>query len=162
MTRKMFMQTILVALLIPSLAWGAEKSAEAQWQTLTLEKCLELAYANNQELKSATQDVVIAKANVKKAQGAFLPTLDYELGATKLSDPTTVLLPYIGDLEKGFSVIPFEGPDEGYGGSLSATYPLYTGGKLRNALKIAKTQLDLALEKERNVRQKLTYNVKST
>lgn len=164
MTRKTIILVMLAGLFIPSLTWAVQQPVTAQSQTLTLEQCLELAYANNQELKSASQSVLIAKENVKKAEGAFLPSLDYQFNATKLSDPTSGIIPYKpinNDLNNGYSVMPFEGPDEGYAASLSATYPLYTGGKLQNTLKIAKTQLDLATEQERIIKQKLTYNVKS-
>jgi outer membrane protein len=114
-------------------------------QPLTLKKCLKMAYANNHELKAATQSVVVAQANVKKAEGDLLPSLGYEFSATKANETMSSY-----------------NTDELYSGNLTASYPLYTGGKLQNTSKIAKLQLDLAKEKERSAKQNLTYNVKET
>lgn len=158
MARKIFFSVALILIFSISLAWAAENPAPATaQQTLSLEKCLELAYTNNQSLKSATQSVVVAQANVKKAEGGFMPTLDYQLGVAKSSDPTNVLV-----WKGGTNLFYYQYPDPLYSGSLSASYPIYTGGKLQNALKIAKFQLDLAKEKERSAKQNLTYNVKAT
>jgi outer membrane protein len=147
MARKIFFSLALTLVFSMSLAWAAETPTPATaQQTLSLEKCLELAYTNNQQLKSATQSVVVAQANVKKAEGGFLPTLDYQVAYSK-SDEKIASVSYQDD--------------QMFTGGLSASYPLYTGGKLQNTLKIAQLQLDIAREKERNAKQNLTYNVKS-
>jgi outer membrane protein len=156
MVRKIFLYVTLSMILSASPTWATENPVTTAQSVLTLEKCLELAYTNNQQLKSATQAVVIAQANVDKAKGGFLPSFDYQLGMTNSSDPDTGLM-LIGQ-----NVVPYEYPNPTYSGSLSASYPIYTGGKLQNALKIARLQLDLAEEQERAAKQKLTYNVKAT
>jgi outer membrane protein len=161
MVRKIFLYVTFALILSASLTWAAKNPATTIQSTLTLEKCLELAYANNQQLKATTQAVVIAQATVDKAKGGFLPSLDYQLGMTNSNDPDTGLM-LLPNSSGGPEVVSYEYPNPAYSGSLSASYPLYTGGKLQNALKIARLQLDLAKEKERAARQKLTYNVKAT
>lgn len=129
----------LAALMLPTyLSWAAETQTTSNPQALTLEKCLELAYTNNQDLKAAHQGVIVAQQELKQARGAFLPTVDYQFAQTN-SDGK-----------------------EGYNGLLTTTYPLYYGGKITNGYKIRKLGLDVALEKERQEKQKLTYSVKES
>jgi outer membrane protein len=104
-----------------------------------------LAYANNQSLKAATKGVAVARADVAKAKGAFVPTLGYQFTYNQTDED---LASYY-DNDKLFS------------GGVEASYPIYTGGQLQNAYKTAKYQLKMAEEKERSARQNLTFNVKS-
>jgi outer membrane protein len=145
MVRKIYFYLALTLVCSAAVVWAAETPATvAAQQTLTLQKCLELAYANNQSLKAATKGIAVAQADVDKAKGAFIPTLDYEFDYNQ-SDKER----YSKDSNKQFS------------GGVSASYPLYTGGQLQNAYKYAQLQLELAKEKERSAKQDLTFNVKS-
>ena len=92
MVRKIFLYVTLSLILSASLTWAAENPAATAQPVLTLEKCLELAYVNNPQLKAATQTIVVAQATMHKAQGGFLPSLDYQLGMTNSSDPDTGLM----------------------------------------------------------------------
>jgi outer membrane protein len=146
MARKFFLILYLALSLVSSatLAWAAENPASATaQQPLTLQKCLELAYANNQALKAATKGIAVAQADLDKAKGAFIPTLGYEFNYNQ------------SDEER------YSSSNKQFSGGVAASYPIYTGGQLQNAYKSAQFQLELAKEKERSARQDLTFNVKS-
>jgi outer membrane protein len=149
MLRKSLVFLLLMTLTTVSVCLAEENPAPAP-VVLSLEKALELAYSNNQQLKAATQSVVIARENVNKAEGGFLPSVDYQFGYVKYGDDQTTL----GD---GMTPVSY---DQSFSGKLSATYPLYTGGKLQNALKISRIQLEMAQADEAKARQKLTCDVK--
>jgi outer membrane protein len=146
MARKIFFSVALTLVFSMSLAWAAENPTPATAQhTLTLQKCLEMAYANNQSLKAATKSIAVAQADVDKAKGAFIPTVGYEFDYNQSDND----LYFNAHSNKQFS------------GGVSASYPIYTGGQIQNAYKAAQFQLELAKEKERSVRQDLTFKVQS-
>jgi outer membrane protein len=149
MVRKTLFLLLVTTFMITSVCLAADNTASAPL-ALTLEKCLELAAANNQDLKATTQNLVIAKEKVKIAEGGLLPSADYQFGYTKLDDKPVVMR------EPVF----IKGDDQSFSGKLSATYPLYTGGKLQNAVKISLIELEMARADEAKARQKLTCDVK--
>lgn len=128
---------VILALAFNSLATLADDSEASM--VLSLEQALEESYANSNLLQAANQQVTIAQQGVKQAQAGFLPELSYE-ALTKDSDTA---------------------PEEVGTGSISATLPLYTGGKLTAALKMAKHNLTIAEKQALQARQQLTYNIKS-
>jgi outer membrane protein len=127
-----------------SLVWATENPASATaQQALSLQKCLELAFANNQALKAATKGIAVAQANLDKAKGAFIPTLGYQFNYNQAD-----INLYSSDKKQ-------------YSGGVEASYPIYTGGQLQSDYKAARFQLELAKEKERSVRQDLAFKVNS-
>ncbi|TCL71597.1 outer membrane protein TolC [Hydrogenispora ethanolica] len=134
---------VLMALALPANSFAA---ALAQPETLTLNQCIDLAFQNNQQIKLAAKNVAIAQEAVKEAEAGFMPSLSYEAGYSQ-ADPAQY---QIGNsLEK-----------TRLAGGITGTLPLFTGGKLENALKLAKIKLESAKEDERKAKQTLTYNVK--
>jgi len=114
-----------------------------QPEILSLEKCLQLAYTNSQELKAATQSVAIAAENVNQAAAGFWPVAGYEADALTMDQKST--LTYTNQV---------------YSGKLFLTQPLYTGGKLDYALELSRLNLKKASEEERQTRLNITYQVK--
>jgi outer membrane protein len=124
--------------------------SQVKEKALTLEQCLELATRNNQQLQAAIKRVEIAEAAIKEAAGGFWPKLDYSFFADKAEEE---IYPY--------SKIIFPSAATDYSGAvISLTQPLYLGGKLTGALQLAKIQLNMALENERQTKQQLTFQVK--
>ncbi len=164
MARKIMLGLLMLAIMIlPGMVFAAEQPAQSQVEVLTLDQCLDLALEKSQKIKEADKKVEKAKAELRAAAGALWPSLDYMLGYSKLSDPVV-----LGSKPKVVNGIPdfnnwetIEGEDYGYAGSISLTQPLYTGGKLSGALKLAKLQLEIAKEDQRKTKQTLIYDVKS-
>ena len=142
----MFRKSLIILLVLATMIFPMAVLAEEQntTTTLSLEQCLQMAYANSQQLKAASQNVAIAKESVKEAEAGFLPTVDYQASYTRLDEANP----------------PFVPSEDVFKAGISVTKPLYTGGKLTYALEIAKTNLDNMIEKERQIKQSLTYQVK--
>lgn len=131
---------ILIGLLFLHVVPGwAEESTTNKY---SLEDCLNLAYQNSEEMKTATLKVSKAGYEVKQAEAGFLPSLDYDIYKQD-SRASTDNYSYYEDY-----------------GALSLNQSLYTGGKLSATLKQARLDLENALEDQRQAKQQLTYDVK--
>lgn len=108
-------------------------------KTYGLADCLQLACQNSEALKAATLKIEKAQYGVKQAESGSLPSLTYNL-YDQQSDAASM---------------------EGNAAALTLSQNLYTGGKLQAGVKQAKLELTNAQENERQVRQKLTYDVKA-
>lgn len=151
MLRKIFICFVAALLSISSNVFAAETD-QIQPTVLTLERCLEIAYSNSQQLNLANKNIEIAQEEIKKAEAGFRPTFGYQLGYTRLEDE-----PFSG-WTPGWE--PLYGDKNNYSGKIFISQPLYTGGKLTLSLELAKRNLGKAMEEKRQAKQKLTYEVK--
>lgn len=151
MLRKLLMTFCVIALItLPGMVFAAQSAPFlAQPEILSLDRCLEMASNNSQQIKAAAKEVEIAKAGVKEVTGGFWPKLDYSIIALKAEEP---IYPY--------PISPYNLSTDYSGASVSLTQPLYLGGKLTSGVKLAKGQLNMALENERKTKQQLTFQVK--
>jgi outer membrane protein TolC len=137
---------ITVAITLSAMTWAADGSQpQSPVEVLTLEQCLDLAYQNSPSLKVAQKNLEIAQAQLRQAQGSFLPTVNYSITEMKSNDPLA---------STNFK------SNEYSTGTLSITEKLYTGGMLTARLEMAKYGLDTALEEQRKSKLQLAFNVK--
>ncbi len=145
---------IILATALPEMIFADYSSARAQPEGislyLSLNRCLELAADNSRSIQAARKNVEIVAAAVAEAAGAFWPKLTYSIFADKAQEP---IYPYSAAIYPGAS-------SDDSGAAISLTEPLYSGGKLTGALGLAKTQFRIALEKERQTKQQLSFQVK--
>jgi outer membrane protein len=155
MTKKMLIALSLILILsLPTLTVLAEETSppQPQLEVISLDKCLEMALNNSQQLKMVTKNVEIAEAGVREVNGGFLPSVNYMVNYSKLSEGT----PYFDPSSKSVKVT----PDTSFLGKISVTEPLYTGGRLTNSLRMAELKLKMVQEDQRKAKQQITYNVK--
>lgn len=178
MAKKIWLLMMILVLMISVPVFAADATPPsvtapptASIETISLDKCLELALQNSKQLQQAAETVKIAQAGVQEASSGFWPMVGYkysyldEVVAPSLSsisipnmtqqegETLQELSPLFTDMEDLMEGL-------GYSGYLSVTQPLYTGGKLTNTLKLAQLNLDSALEDQRKAKQQLRYNVK--
>jgi len=67
-------------------AYGGEKS-----RTITLEEAVAVALKNSPLLRAGASSVEAQVQLVKAAQALYWPTMDFEAGCTRLSDPVAVV-----------------------------------------------------------------------
>jgi outer membrane protein len=152
MLRKILTVFCAIAFLVlPEIILGAENpQSVVEPATLSLDQCLDFAFKNSQQIKATAKSVEIAQAAVKEVEGGFWPKLDYSIFANKSEEK---IYPY------PWFVFPYASTD--YSGAvISLTQPLYLGGQLTDGLHLAKAQLNMALENERQTKQQLTFQVK--
>ncbi|NLY75221.1 MAG: TolC family protein [Firmicutes bacterium] len=148
MLRKKMIGVFVLAMMISPVRTLAADNLQAtkQPEILSLEQCLIMAFQNNKGIQEKEKQVAIAEEAVKEAKAGFWPTLNYQ-AAREESDVTKF------QIGKAYE-------DHQFAAGISATLPLYTGGMLRNNLKLAKIQLEIAKEDLRKAKQQLTYDVK--
>ena len=118
----------------------------SQPEILSLEQCLDLAFKNNKQIQEKEKQVTIAEGVVKEAKAGFWPTLNYQFKRDESDLPQYEIGPFYEKTE--------------FMGGVNASVPLYTGGMLRNNLKLARFQLETAKEDLRKAKQQLIYDVK--
>lgn len=125
-------------------------NSSQQPDVITLESCLDIAFKNSQEIKATAQNIIIAQEKVRQAESGIWPTLGYEITASD-SDQNQI----------GYSSLYGINSQKLSSASISLTQPLYTGGNITKGIKLAKLNLETAMEDEHKTRQTLIYKVKS-
>ncbi len=133
----------------------------AAQQPLTLEACVELARAHNRSLQAADRQAAAARFEARSTRTLLLPALSAS-GTTLYTNAEARLaveggmLPVLGidGLPTGASAY-FPGLElaaDGrwiYGGGVRIEQPLYAGGRIRTALRMAREGVALAAEQRR-------------
>jgi outer membrane protein TolC len=149
------LMTVILMVSIPVLAAEQTAPPSTAVETISLEKCLDLTWKNSKQLQQAAESIKIAQAGVQEVSGGFWPSVGYRYGyGAQLVGPDLSILPPSTKSQ----MEAMEGLN--FCGSLSVTQPLYTGGKLTAALKLAQLKLASAREDQRKAKQQLSYNVK--
>ncbi len=109
-------------------------------QTLSLKDCQERALKNNAKIKSAGMDIRMAQESKSMARSNYIPTVSANMAAFEISDDlVSIDLPTISGLG---SLGTMGMINNGRMGGVTATMPIYAGGRIHNANKLA----ELALE----------------
>ncbi|RKX19363.1 MAG: hypothetical protein DRP51_07550 [Candidatus Zixiibacteriota bacterium] len=119
---------------------------------LTVEKVRQLALKNNRQLLSARKELDRSQAEIISARSGALPQLSLDGRYTR---NLTTRKFFFGD-----EVIPISKNNE-FDLSLSLTQPLYIGGKVGSALKIAKIYREFSSEKVKEVEREIVYNAEA-
>lgn len=106
--------------------------------SLTLEESIDIALKNNPRIKAQNENVYGRLMQKRSAFADMLPEVNLSYSYTRLNEAPTMTLPPTAPGAP--SLFPGElpiGTEDNYRFSLSATQPLYTGGALYNAYKVA-------------------------
>lgn len=114
-------------------------------QSLTLQDCRRMALEYNEELKTAGNAVVKAKLDRKIAFAQYLPKFDVS---------GTALL--MKDQDLGPLTLQIRGT---YMAGINLTLPIYAGGQLTSANKLARLNQDVTAEQQRKTRMQVIANV---
>lgn len=158
---------LLIALLAAAAALSPALAGAAEPEKLTLEDSIVLALANNPAVKAvqAEKDSAFWKVNQARARTGF--NLSYSFARARTDEPPS----WYNNTTTGYpisfyplSVNRIEYPAwtetyDVYRHQLLLTYPLYTGGKIENAVRLAKHGETAAGQAVAAVRQQLTAEV---
>ena len=116
---------------------------------LTLESAIRLGLENNNRFLAARQEIIIAEQKVKEAKFRFLPQLALQGTATWYDLDYPMVLPesVAGRFIPSNNMTDSDTKHQFFGVGVSATQYLYSGGRLRNTLKIAQANLKQAQSK---------------
>ena len=121
---------------------------------LTLEQCIEIALANNPDIRAGTWAVHAARAQRDEAAGQRWPSLLATGSATRHLDNQR-LVPARGPREPGtFS-------DDIFGGDLVVKMPIFTGGLITSNIRAAELLQQAVEHRLVRTRKELVFNVSS-
>lgn len=141
-------KTFLLALVFLLLA-----SRGATEESLTLEKCVELALKNSPAIHQAWLEKKEAAARIREARTAFYPQLGLSANYTRLDESPSIEGSSFGNISFG--------DDDIYSLKGSAQQPLYTGGKIDTSYRMAKISKELADWNYEKVKADLILKAKS-
>jgi outer membrane protein len=124
-------------------------------EILTLERCIDLALSNNQDLKIAQERILESKGRKQEAFGNFLPTLSASGSYTRLKESPRMSV-FFGGMEQTFEL----GPDYLYSTQLTLRQPLFAWWKIYHGDKQARLDYRLVNEEYKQVRNNLIFDVK--
>ncbi|MEK7812795.1 MAG: TolC family protein, partial [Candidatus Desantisbacteria bacterium] len=129
----------LIALLV--------STGRAEVKPLSIEQCIQTAIDNNHSLQAASKSVTSAKEGIIEAKAGFYPTLRVESSYTKLDSA-----PSFGAMVMGDDVI--------CDAKAVIAQPLFTGGKISSAYKLALSHNESAEYEYKRVQNELIFGVK--
>jgi len=124
-------------------------------EILTLEKCVNIALANNQELKIAEEKIIEARGRKREALGNFLPGLNISGSYTRLKESPRMTVSIFG-IEESFEL----GPQDLYSAQLSLRQPIFYWGKIYQGNRQAGLNHKLASEEYKGVKNSLVFEVR--
>lgn len=151
---KQLLYTLIIIIIISPLTINAIE--------LTLEEAVELALKSDEELQSYIEDLKSVKGQIISSRSSFFPQFQLDTRYTKLNTVPETIIPAGTFPDQPFDMTFPMGTREDFELSISATQPLFTGGKIWHGHKINKTQEKAATEEIRRVENELTYDVRST
>ena len=150
-------------LLVAVLGWlisATSASAQNAPLTLTFNQALERALQNNEGLKVAKEKVVETQARVQESKTTFLPQVNLGYNFTPTQRFPVIRIPagIFGPEEQTFQA----GFAQRNQLQLFVSQPIYTGGRLNNALGITTSTLDASRLELDRTRQEIEYRVVET
>ncbi|MFB0526679.1 MAG: TolC family protein [bacterium] len=124
-------------------------------EILTLERCIDLALSNNQDLKIAQERILESKGRKQEAFGNFLPMLSASGSYTRLKESPRMSVLF-GGMEQTFEL----GPDYSYSTQLTLRQPLFAWWKIYHADEQARLNYRRVDEEYREVKNSLIFAVK--
>jgi len=124
-------------------------------EILTLEKCIDLAVANNQDLKIAQKRILESKGRKQEAFGNFLPMLSASGSYARLEESPRMSVLF-GGMEQTFEL----GPDYEYSTQLTLRQPLFAWWKIYHRDEQARLNYRRVDEEYKEVKNSLIFEVK--
>ncbi len=129
---------------------------------LTLENAIRLGLENNSEFLSAQQEVIIAEQKINEAKFRFLPQFSLQGTATWYDLDYPMVLP--DSVANRFlpSSDSLDGKKQFFGVGVTATQYLYSGGRIRGTLKMARANLKQVQSRYETVKNAVVLDIKKS
>lgn len=127
---------------------------------LTLENAIRIGLENNSDFLTAQQEVIIAQQKVSEAKFRYLPQLSLEGSATWFDLDYPMVLPdAIGNRFLPGSML--NDDKRFYGVGVKGTQYIYSGGRIKGALKMARANLKQTENRYETVKNQIVLNIKT-
>lgn len=142
----MLKKSYTILMVVGMLAAGAS-SVQAAEKGLLLEESIMLAMQNNDQIKAVKSGDEAAKWELEKAKGAYALTANYAYTGAKIG----------GEYWQTFHIN--DDPSSYFINSVSASLPLYTGGRIEHTVEQAKLGVAISALEVRGTKQQIRYQV---
>jgi len=137
MLRKFSFVLYVLLFLVPS-GW-AQSSTAAEPETLTVDQAIAIALERNPQVLSSRARTDILEGQIKQVKSQAYPAVSMSTSALRWRDPGLLNSPTVQDfLPPGFELTAYASNLFGY--EVTVAQPLYTAGKVRTALDLAKLE----------------------
>jgi len=158
---------IALALLCAALPACAQKEYGLKFSSLinddlTLENAIRLGLENNSAFLAARQEIIIAEQKVNEAKFRFLPQFSLQGTATWYDLDYPMVLP--DSVANRFlpNSDTVDGKDQFFGVGVTATQYLYSGGRIRGTLKMARANLKQVQSRYEAVKNAVVLDIKKS
>ena len=153
---KYFFNKIIILLLFPALIWSQER-------ILTLAECIKLAMENNPELQMSKTDLESTRYKVREMNAKLKPKLNISAKYRHQSEVPEIDMGGKISLPFSIAIEPVQiGAFDQYETKLALTQPIYTGHRLRNAVRVSQAQANAESAQTNKIESELIFRVKST
>jgi outer membrane protein TolC len=144
------MRTKIIYILFLATIFSTNLSAQEN-ELLQIYRKMALSY--NQDMKAAKINTLSAQENVKSAKSDFLPKVSASVAYSYTANPLELNIALPGTT----SSLGVKGDNEAYKGAIYLAQPIFQGGKVKNAYKLAYIQSDIANIKTEKVLLDVIY-----
>lgn len=153
------MKKIFIIILCLAVPLGVySQNSETPVEVLTLDEVIALAQKNDTSLLSMEQDIIIAKQRVREARLLSFPQVSFSATISRLDLEYPMVLPQ----ELGARFMNAETLKDFYTFRAYALQPIYTGGRNKSTLKMAKTALNQAKVNYETIKRDVIFNAKKS
>ena len=126
---------------------------------LTLENAIRLGLENNSDFLTAKEEITIAEQRLSEAKFRYLPQFALQGTATWYNADSPLVLPEAG-INRLLPASKDLDSNQFYGVGVTATQYLYSGGRIRGTLKIARANLKQVQSRYETVKNSLVLDIK--
>jgi outer membrane protein len=151
-----FMRTLFLFLLA---AWPLASAAQEKQPPLTVEEAVRLALERNPEMHIAQDEIDELKGRITEVRSGALPQVTFQGYGIRLRDPSILNSSSFDRVPPEFKDALVPVASNMFNIGVEVKQPIYSAGKVRTALKLAKESLDERTISRDAVRQQLTFKV---
>lgn len=129
---------------------------------LSLENAIRLGLENNSEFLTARQEIIIAEQKINEAKFRFLPQFSFQGTATWYDLEYPMVLPDAVANRFLPSTDTLGGKNQFFGVGVTATQYLYSGGRIRGTLKMARANLKQMQSRYETVKNAVVLDIKKS
>lgn len=142
---RQYIYTLLCICLFAHTGYAQESDLQKRYRAMALEY--------NQDVRASEQYIGMSKELEKSATADYKPKLSGAANFNYTGNPMelSMELPFLDN------PLRFQGRDVTYGASVSLTQPVYTGGRIRESVKMAQTETRFAENQSRAIKSDISY-----
>jgi len=149
-------KTLLLSMLT---VWPLAGAAQEKQPRLTVQEAVRLALERNPEMHIAQDDIDELNGRITEVRSGAFPQVSFQGYGLRLRDPSILNSSSFDKVPQEFRDALDPVPSNMFNAGVEVKQPLYTAGKVRTALKLAKESLAEKTSSREAVRQQLTFRV---